>query len=97
VSFHEQVHVIGHDLKRYDPPAILAGFLADQLPATGRGRFSLHRATALGAPHSLVSEVVQPISGNLRFPDHTADDTHRLCQTARLPCLLKMALPSRGD
>ena len=84
MSFHEQVHMIGHDPGRH-PPAVPSAVRADQLPATSPDWASHNRAAARPAPHDVVPEVVNATSGNLHFPGHAGDDTHRLCQITRFP------------
>jgi hypothetical protein len=92
MSFHEQVHVIGHDLQCHYPPAVLAGLPADQRLTLAREPTSQDRAAALWAPHHVISLIMDPTCGNLHLPGHARHYTHRLCQ-ARRP---KTAVPSRG-
>ena len=96
MSYHEQVHVIRHDLQRHHPPPMPGGFRADRLRTAGRNRAAQHRAAILRAPHHVIPEVADTTCGNLHLPGHASDYTDGLCQTIRFPCRLKTAVPSRG-
>jgi hypothetical protein len=96
MSFHEQVYMIGHDLQRHHPPAVLAGIRADQFLAAGGNRAREDRAPVLRAPHDVIPELVHPTSRHLPLPGHAGDYTHDLCQTTRFPCRPKTAVSSRG-
>jgi hypothetical protein len=69
MSFHEQVHVTGHELQ-HRPPAVLAGLRADQLLTPAPDPADRDRATALRAPHHVVPETAT--CGNLHSPGHAA-------------------------
>ena len=92
MSLHEQVHVIGHDLQRHNPPAILIGLRADQ-PLTA---VSENPTAILRAPHDVTPEAIHATSGNLHFTGHAGDYTHHICQAPRFRRRLKAAVPSRG-
>ena len=96
MSFHERVHVIGHDLQRHNRPAVPAGPRADQLLTPVHDPASQHRAAALGAPHDVIPEITDATWGNLHLPGHVGDNTHRLCQGWRFPGRPKTAVPPRG-
>jgi hypothetical protein len=96
MSFHQQAHVIGHDLQRHDAPAMLAGLRTDQFLTAGGDFACEDRPPVPRAPHDVISEFVNPTSGHLYLPGHAGDYTHDLCQTMRFPCRLKTAVPSRG-
>jgi hypothetical protein len=96
MSLYEQVYVIRHDLQRDDPPAVFAGFRADQFLTPGRYRAAEDRPTVLRAPCNVIPKIVDATCGYLHLPDHAGDYTHGLCQTTRFPRRLKTAAPSRG-
>ena len=86
MGFHEQVHLIEHDLQRHNPPAMLVGVRADQPLTASRAPTGADRTTELRAPHDVIPQVVHVTSRNLHFPGHAGDYTHRLCQTPRFRC-----------
>src|SRR4051812_458810 len=103
VSFHEQVHVVGHDLQGDDPPPMLGGLDPDQLLASVLDRPVQNRAAVFRAEHHVIPEVVRAASGNLNFAGHANNYARRTYLTAaprwpgtRFPCRLKAAVPSRG-
>ena len=96
MSFHQQAHVIGHDLHHHDPPVVLAGLRTDQIPTASGDPAREDRPPVLRAPRDVIPEPVHPASGHLHLPGHAGDYTHDLCQTTRFTCRLRTALPSRG-
>ena len=95
MSFHEQVHLTGHDRQRHHRPAVLAGLRADQLFTPARDSASHNRAAPPWA-HHVIPETTDATCGNPHMPGHAGDYTHGLCQTTRFTCRLKTALLSRG-
>jgi hypothetical protein len=85
MSFHEQVHVIGHDFPRHKSPAVTAGIGADQLLTPALDPASQDRGVVLRAPHHLIPKVANATCGNLHLPGHAGDYTYDLCQTTRFP------------
>jgi hypothetical protein len=85
MSFHEQPHEIGHDLRPHRPPAVLADLRTDQLPTTGSHPTARGRAAVPPPPHDVTAEVEYATSRNPHFPNHVGDNTHRLCHTTRFP------------
>jgi hypothetical protein len=96
MSVHEQVHVIGHDLQRHDPPATITGPRIDQLRTPARGRATQNQAAIHRAPHDVTPQVEDATCGNLHVLGHAGDYTHRLCQTTRFRRRPKTVAPSRG-
>ena len=96
MSFHQQAHVIGHDLHRHDAPVMLAGLRADQILTASGNPAREDRPLVPRAPRNVIPGLVHPTSGHLHLPGHAGDYTHGLCQTTRSPGRLKTALPSRG-
>ena len=96
MSFHQQAHVIGHDLHRHDAPAVLAGLRADQILTASGNPAREDRPPVPRAPRNVIPGLVHPTSGHLHLPGHAGDYTHDLCQTTRFPRRLKTALPPRG-
>jgi hypothetical protein len=96
MSFHEQVHVTGHNLQRHHPPAMPAGLCAGQLLTPTRDPVGHQRAAIPRAPHSLIPLIADVTCGNLHLPGHAGDYTHSLCQASRFPCRPKTALLPRG-
>ena len=56
-GLHEQVDVVGHDLQRDDPPAVLGGLLSDQFFAAHGDISDQHGSAVLRAPHDVVADV----------------------------------------
>jgi hypothetical protein len=96
MSFHQQAHVIGHDLHRHDARAVLAGLRADQILTASGDPAREDRPLVPRAPRNVIPGLVHPTSGHLHLPRHAGDYTHDLCQTTRFPRRLKTALPPRG-
>jgi hypothetical protein len=97
MSYHEQVHVIRHDLQRHhQPPAAPAGLRADQPLTAAPDPTSQNRAPVNRAPHDVIPQIADATSGNLHVPGHARDYTHPPCQTARFPRRPNTAAPSRG-
>jgi hypothetical protein len=69
MSLDEQVNVVGHDLKRNYPPAVLASLGADQFLTPGADRISQHQTGVLRT-HNATPQVVNPARPNLHFPCH---------------------------
>jgi hypothetical protein len=95
MSFHEQAPVIGHDLKRRNPPAVPARLRMDRLLTLAPGAASQDRAAVLRAPHGVIPGIVDATCGNLHSPGHAGDYTHSLCQVSRFR-RRKTTVPSRG-
>ena len=96
MSFHEQVHVIGHDLQNHNPPAVPASLRTDQILTPVGDPARECRPSAPRAPHDVVPQAAHPTSEHLHLPCHAGDYTHALCQTTRFPCRPKTAVPYRG-
>jgi hypothetical protein len=96
MNLHQHVHVIGHDHQRHHPPAMPTGLRPDQLLTLARDPASQDRAAIPRAPQHVISGAAQATTGHLHFSGHAGDYTHRLCQTTRLRCRPKTAIPSRG-
>jgi len=96
MSFHQQAHVIGHDLHRHDAPAVPAGLRADQILTASGNPAREDRPLIPRAPRNVIPGLVHPTSGHLHLPGHAGDYTHDLCQTTRFPRRLKTALSPRG-
>jgi hypothetical protein len=84
MTLREHVLLIGHDPRR-QAPTVPSAVRANQLPATSPSWASHNWAAARPTPHDVVPEAVNVNSGNLHFPGHAGDDTHRLCQITRFP------------
>jgi len=95
MSFHQQAHVIGHDLHRHDAPAVLAGLRADQTLTAGGNPARDDRPPVPRVPHNVIPGLAHP-SGHLHLPGHAGDYTHDLCHSTQFPRRLKTALPPRG-
>src|SRR4029077_11703633 len=95
MSLHEQMHMSGHELQRHNPPAILVGLRADKSLATASDPVSENPTAIIRAPRDVIPEATHATSGNVRFPRHAGEYTHRLCQPLRFR-RLKAAVPSRG-
>jgi hypothetical protein len=96
MSFHQQAHVIGHNLHRHDAPAVLASLRADQILTEGGNPARGDRPPVPRAPRDVIPGFVHPTSGHLHLRGHAGDYTHDLCQTTRFPRRLKTAVPPRG-
>jgi hypothetical protein len=96
MSFHEQVHVMGHDLPCCYSPSAHGGSRADQLLTVGRDPVTQGRAAVLRAPRHVISQATDATCENLQLPGHAGDYTHGLCQNQRSLRRLKTAVPSRG-
>ena len=96
MSFHEQVHVTGHDPQRHNPRPMPGGFHADQFLTAGSGAAAQEPVAVLRAAHHVIPEIVGATHRNLHLPGHAGDDTHRLCQITRFPRRPKPAVPSGG-
>jgi hypothetical protein len=96
MSVYEQVHVIGHDLERHRPPAILADPRTNQLCTPADDPAAQDEAAIPQAPHDVIPQAEDATCGNLHVPGHAGDYTHRLRQIVRFFRRLKTATPSRG-
>ena len=96
MSLDGQVHGIGNDLQRHDHPRALPGIRAYELLAAASDPGDQDRTAVRQAPSEVVPKAVHATSGNQDFPGHAGDDTHRLCQTIRLPCRLEKTVSPRG-
>jgi len=96
MSVHEQVQVMGQDLKHHYPPTILAGPRTDQLRTPTGDATAQDQAAIPRAPHHMTPQTEDATCGNLHVPGHVSDYTHRLRQTIRLSRRPKTAAPSRG-
>ncbi len=96
MSFHDQVHVISHDLQRHHPPAPPGGFRPDQFLTSARDPATNYRPPVLRPPPQLIPRAADATCANLYLPGHASDYTHGLCQTTRFLRRLKTAVPSRG-
>ena len=85
MSFHQQVHLAGHDLLGHYPPAMPGGFRADQVLTPGPNPAGQNRAAASRAPHDVIPKVADATGQNLHVPGHTSDHTHGHCLTTRFP------------
>jgi hypothetical protein len=67
MSLDKQVNAVSRDLKRNDPPAVLASPGADQFLTPGADRISQHR-TAVLRTHNATPQVAGAARPNLHFP-----------------------------